>query len=156
MATTHIGIPPAVRRGGRRAGYGLAILINLGLLFVVGNLVEWNVFPWLTDTFIEVVPWISFSLLASIVVNVIYQINDSRPVRSVGQIGTNLVSIVVTARLLEVFPFDFSAYRFDWETVTRIVLILAIVGAGIGVLTETITLTKGVGTGKEVGDVDDI
>lgn len=156
MATTHIGIPPAVRRGGRRAGYALAILINLGLLYIVGNLLDWGVLPWLTDAFTEVVPWISLSLLASIVVNVIYQINDTHPVRSVGQIGTNLVSIVVTARLLEVFPFDFSAYRFDWAIVTRVVLILAIVGAGIGVLTEIIKLANQAGKGKEVGDVDDI
>lgn len=156
MTTTHIGIPPAVRRSGRRAGYALAILINMGLLYVVGNLLEWQVFPWLTDDFTEVVGWISFSLLATIAVNVIYQINDTRPVRSVGQIGTNLVSITVSARILEVFPFDFSIYRFDWGVVTRIVLILAIVGAGIGVITEFGALVKETGAGKEVRDVDSI
>jgi hypothetical protein len=48
----------------------------------------------------------------------------------------------VTYTVLTVFPFDFSGYQFDWEIVTRVVLIFAIVGAGIGALVETIKLVS--------------
>ena len=76
------------------------------------------------------VPWISFSLIVSIAANLVYQVDDSPTVKSLGQIVVNLISIQVTFVMLTVFPFDFSASQFDWEPVTRLVLILAIVGAG--------------------------
>lgn len=142
MSTTQIDFPSGVRRLGRQTGYAIAILINLGMLFVVRNVLEWDFLPWLTKGFAEVVPWVSFSLLASIVANLIYEINDARVVKSTGQIGVNLISIVVTYQVLKVFPFDFSSYGFDWGIVVRIVLILAMVGAGIGVVTETIALAS--------------
>ncbi|MGA8041145.1 MAG: hypothetical protein WCA93_13655, partial [Acidimicrobiia bacterium] len=53
-----------------------------------------------------------------------------------GQIVTGAISIVVLARMLQVFPFDFSGTAFDWSMVTRAVLILALVGTAIGVLVE--------------------
>jgi ABC-type phosphate/phosphonate transport system permease subunit len=63
-------------------------------------------------------------------------------VKSTGQIGTNLISIFVTYQVFQVFPFDFSASAFNWEIVTRVVLILTIVGAGIGMLTEAYKLAS--------------
>ena len=41
------------------------------------------------------------------------------------------------------FPFDFSAYEFGWETPTKWVLILAMVGVGIGMVAELVKLAKG-------------
>jgi hypothetical protein len=43
---------------------------------------------------------------------------------------------------LQVFPFDFSAYVFDWEVVARVVLVLAIIGASIGAVAEIAKLVK--------------
>jgi len=142
MSTTHIEIPAEVRSAGRRAGYAIAVMVNLVLLIIVQNILEWGWLPFLTEEFSDVVPWISFSLVTSIVVNLVYQANDTPGVKSIGQIVTNLISIFVTYQFLRVFPFDFSNYDFNWGIVARIVLILTIVGAGIGVLTEAVKLTS--------------
>lgn len=142
MSTSQIEISPDSREAARRAGYVVSIVINVAMLVIVQNLLELGWLPFLTDEFAEVVPWISLSLIASIAANVIYQIDDSQIVKSVGQIAVNLISVWVTYTVLTVFPFDFSVYQFDWEIVTRVVLILAIVGTGIGVLIEAIKLVS--------------
>ena len=49
----------------------------------------------------------------------------------------------MTYHVLTAFPFDFSAYSFDWALVVRIVLILAMVGAGIGTVAEIYKLASG-------------
>jgi uncharacterized membrane protein SirB2 len=142
MTSTHIVIAPELKETGRRFGYGIAVVINLVMLVVVQNVVEWGWPPFLTQEFADVVPWISASLLVSIAANLIYQFNDSPAVKSTGQILVNLVSIAVSYVVLQVFPFDFSSYAFNWAPIARIVLILAIVGSGIGVLTEAIRLVS--------------
>jgi hypothetical protein len=135
-----LDVSPELKRVGRTFGYGVAAVINLVMLIVVQNILDWGWAPFLTDEFAQVVPWISLSLVASIVANLIYEFNDTRFVKSTGQILTNLISIFVTYQVLTVFPFDFSAYDFNWALIVRIVLILAMVGAGIGVLTEAVKL----------------
>jgi hypothetical protein len=142
MSTSLVEISADSKKASRRFGYVLSIVINVAMLVIVQNLLEWGWPAFLTADFAEVVPWISFSLVASIVANIIYQINDSQIVKSVGQIAVNLISVWVTYIILTVFPFDFSGYQFDYEVVTRVVLILAIVGAGIGALFEAIKLVS--------------
>jgi hypothetical protein len=143
MSTTQIDVPPELRRAGQLFGYAIAVVINLVMLIVVQNVLEWGWFSFLNEEFAEVVPWISLSLIVSVMVNLIYQFNDTTPVKSTGQITTNLISILVTYQVLRVFPFDFSGSSFDWAPVTRIVMVLAMVGAGIGVLTEVLKLARG-------------
>lgn len=142
MSTMPIDVSPELRRSGKRFGYGVAVVVNVVMLVIVQNILEWGWAPFLTDEFAQVVPWISLSLVVSIVANLIYQFNDTRVVKSTGQILTNLISILVTYQILMVFPFDFSASQFNWAPIVRIVLILALVGAGIGVLTEAVKLAS--------------
>jgi hypothetical protein len=143
MSTAQVDFSPEVKRFGRRFGYSIAIGINVVMLIIVQNILDWGWLPFLTDDFADLVPWISFSLGASIVANVVYIFNDDRVVKSTGQIAINLITLVVTYQVFSVFPFDFSAYSFDWALVTRIVLILAMVGAGIGTLAEVYKLASG-------------
>jgi hypothetical protein len=142
LSSTHIDIAPELKRTGMRFGYGVAIIINLAMLVVVQNIFEWGWLPFLTEKFAEVVPWISLSLIVSIGANLMYEFDDTPMVKSVGQILTNLISIFVTYLIFKVFPFDFSSYVFNWALIVRIVLILAMGGAGIGVLTEAVKLTS--------------
>lgn len=151
MSTAQIDFSPEVKRFGRRLGYSIAIGINVVILIIVQNILDWGWLPFLTEDFADLVPWISFSLMVSIVANSVYLFNDTRVVKSVGQIGINLVSIFVTYQVFTVFPFDFTAYSFDWGLLMRIVLIVAMVGAGIGVLAEIYKLASGEPErGKEV------
>jgi hypothetical protein len=143
MSTARIDTSPKVDKPGKKFGYGIAIAINVVMLIVVQNILEWGWLPFLTEEFANLVPWISFSLAASIVANSVYLFNDSRAVKSTGQIVVNLITIVVTYQVFTVFPFDFSGSSFDWSLVLRILLILGMVGAGIGTLTEVYKLTSG-------------
>lgn len=143
MSTTHIDVSPDMKGLGRHFGYAVAVVMNLVMLVIVQNVLDWGWPSFLTDDFAEVVPWISFSLIVSIVANIIYQFNDSTVVKSTGQIGVNLISILVTYQIWQVFPFDFSAYQFDWAIVVRVVLILAMVGSGIGAVVEAVKLASG-------------
>jgi hypothetical protein len=153
MTATRVDISPETKRAGRRLGYAVAIAVNLIMLIVVRNVLDWGWLPFLTNEFAEVVPWISLSLVASIMVNLIYQFDDRPTVRSTGQILVNLISIFVSYRLFHVFPFDFAGYEFNWAIVVRIVLILTMVGASVGVLAETVKLVSDghlkEGNGKE-------
>jgi hypothetical protein len=36
--------------------------------------------------------------------------------------------MLVAIRMFQVFPFDFSGYEFDWERVTRFLMVLGMIG----------------------------
>ena len=143
MSTTHIEVSPDTRQLGRRIGYAIAVVANLVMLVIAQNILDWGWLPFLTEDFAQVVPWISLGLIATIVANLVYQFNDTLTVRSTGQIGVNLISVFVTYQIWQVFPFDFSAYEFNWGVLVRVLLVLAMVGAGIGVLAEATKLASG-------------
>lgn len=126
----------------RRVGYAVAIAVNVVMLVIAVNLLDWGWFPWLTSAFDDVVPLIVFSLAVSIVLNAAWLFFDPPRFRSVGQIITNVVSVIVTVRLYQVFPFDFSPYDFNWGAVARIVMIVAAVGAAVGALADVAKLAR--------------
>lgn len=136
--------PPQTKpsSAGKRFGYAIAAAINGALVFVVHNLLAWDVAPFLTNDFERVVPIITVSLVATVVVNVIYVGYDRGWFKSLSQIGLLGISIAATVRMYEVFPFDFSAYEFDWATLARVVMIIAIVGAGIAIIVELVKLGR--------------
>lgn len=133
---------PQPSSGIRRFGYLVAVLINVALLFVVYNLLAWNLLPFLTNDFERVVPIINVSLGASILVNLVYLSYDALWFKSLSQIGLLAISMAATVRMYRVFPFDFSAYEFDWATAGKWVLILAMVGVAIGMLAEIVKLVS--------------
>lgn len=138
-------------RSMRRFGYLVAVAVNLVLLFVVNNLLAWGVLPWLTDDFEQVLPILNVSLLATIVVSLVYVWFDPAWFKSLTQIGLSVISLVVTVRLFRVFPFDFSPYDFGWETITRVVLILVMIGITIGIIAESVKFVTGVVRGAGAG-----
>lgn len=120
----------------RRVGYAVAIAVNLVLIFVVNNLLDWGWPSFLTDDFQQLLPLINLSLTASIVANLIYLWFDPAWFKSLTQIVLGMISLVVTVRTLQVFPFDFSGYDFNWEALTRLVLVVLMVAIGIAMLVE--------------------
>ena len=57
--------------GIRRLGYLVGVGVSAGILFVVNNLLAWDIVPFLTDDFDQLLPIVNASLVASIVVNAI-------------------------------------------------------------------------------------
>jgi hypothetical protein len=136
MQTTHA---PVIKPSAK-LGYVVAVGVNLLMLVVALNILEWGWLGFLTTEFEKVLPWVSLTLVASIIANLVYQFDDGPVVRSLGEMVTNLISILATYRVFRVFPFDFSGYQFDWAPVTRAVLILAMAGAGVGMIAASIRL----------------
>ncbi|HSJ82336.1 MAG TPA: hypothetical protein VLA91_00815 [Acidimicrobiia bacterium] len=126
----------------RQAGYTIAIVVNLALLFVANNLLAWDVVPFLTREFTTVLWLIDVSLLATIAVNLAHMWYDPAWFKSTCQIGLGSISMLVAIRMFQVFPFDFSRYEFDWERVTRFVMVLGMIGIGIGIVVETVKLAR--------------
>jgi len=128
--------PKADRKVGYKVGYIVAIGVNALMLYIANNLLEWDWFPWLTSEFDRVLPWIVFSLGASILVNAMYLFYDLAWFKSLTQAALAIITVVVTMRLYLIFPFDFSAYDGPWTGLTEAVLIIFTIGAGIAAMVE--------------------
>ncbi len=130
-------VPETVRRTGRRFGYTVAIAVNIGLIYVVQNLLEWDWVPFLTNDFERLVGIVTFSLVASSVVNLLWIAFDKAWFKSLGQLAINIISLAVTLRTYRVFPFDLSS---GWETTGRVMLVLFILALGIATMVELVRL----------------
>jgi hypothetical protein len=73
-------------------------------------------------------------------VNLIYVAYDAPWFKSLTQIFLAAIAMAVTVRTYQVFPFDFSAYDFNWTAVTRVVLVLVMVGIVIAIIVESVKL----------------
>jgi hypothetical protein len=144
---------PALKRLGSQIGYGIAIGLSLVLIYVVQNLERWDFVAFLTDDFGEVVPWITFSLVTGALAYLLYIFYDSQTLRWAGEIVTNVITVVVTWKVFTVFPFDFTAYEFPWDTLTRFILILAMAGASIGAIVNLVKIINS-GSNSKKGETD--
>jgi hypothetical protein len=134
--------PAISKRSSRRIGYVVAIAVNIALLVIANNILEWDWFPWLTEDFRDVLPVINASLIASIAANAAYVAYDARWFKTIAEFGLLVISLIATIRLLQVFPFDFSAYEFGWATLCRSLLGLAIFGICVGMLVQLVQLAR--------------
>ena len=125
-------------------GYLVAIAVSAGIVFVLNNLLAWDIVPFLTDDFEQLLPIINASLAATIIVNFIWILYDAAWIRSTGQIILNVTSIAVLTLTLRVFPFDFSPYSFDWASLSRIIIAFLIVALVIATIVEVVKLVSAV------------
>ncbi len=130
--TTRTRIPEQLAQAGRRFGYGIAIGINLLLVWIVGNLVAWEVVGFLTPEFGDLVPLIQLGLWVTIAANVVYMMDDRSALTRVARLIVDIVNLFVTFQVFERFPFDFSAHEFDWGLVFRGLLVIVLVATAIG------------------------
>lgn len=124
----------------RRSGYVVALVVNAAMVFVVLNLLEWGVLPFLTEEFTLLVPLIVLSLVASIVANAMYLFYDPPGFKTLCQVCISVISLVVAIRIYQVFPFDFTGYGEEWPSVTRIIVVVAMAGSAISILNESVKL----------------
>ena len=141
--------PPAkarARRNGRRAGYVVAIIINLLVLGFINTWPGWDSFDFVTADAADVVPLVNLSIGVSILANIVYLVVDAPRVKAIGEMVVSAVAMVVSVIVLRVFPFNFSAYAFPWELLTRVVLVIAVIGSGISVLVNLYRAIRGSAT----------
>jgi hypothetical protein len=125
-----------VGRRGRQVGYALAVAGNVLLLFIVNNLLEWEFPSFLTADWDRVLPILNVSLIVSIIVNATFIAYDARWFKSLGQVVMAAFSLAVVVRLRSVFPFDFTPYDFNWEAVTKWILVFMIIALVISIIAE--------------------
>ncbi len=140
--TTHTTVPPQ-GVAYRRIGYVVSILVGAAILYAANRWPGWDAVPFLTDETPQVLGIINISLLVGIVLNALYFVSDRPRLKALGDIVTMTIGIVVLARVWQVFPFDFGAATFPWDTVVRVLIVLGIVGSGIGIIAALVTLVRG-------------
>jgi hypothetical protein len=132
-------------RGARRFGYVVAAAVNVVLLVLIHVRPGWQAVRFLTEQTVDVLPWVTAQLVASVGVNAVWFVADPRWLRALGELGTSVVGLVATARVLQVFPFAFDAGSV-WPDVVRVVLWVAVVGSAIGVLANVVRFVRAVGS----------
>jgi hypothetical protein len=91
--------------GGRRFGYFISILINFGMIYVVNNLLKWNV-PFLTDKFSQVLWAVNLSLGVNIFSYFTFLFFDRRWFKNLMQALSNVFSFISSYMFWQVFPLD--------------------------------------------------
>jgi hypothetical protein len=132
--------PAAAPPAGRRFGYLVSAAINGVALWIVGHLLAWGWPPFLTPAFDDLLPYLQVSLVATIVVDLLWAWRDPAWWRHTAQIGLNLIGLVVVVRSWQIFPFDLSD---GWETLARVLLGVAFVGLIAATVAEIVELVRG-------------
>ena len=130
-----------VKTAGRRGGYAIGALVNVVLLWVAHQLLDWEWPGFLTQDYDDLLPLITFSFVVSIVGYVVMAVVGAGGLpRQLFDTVSAAIGAVVLFRFLQVFPFDFSDYDTDWSWLVRAGLIVALVGAILGFLVGIVKL----------------
>jgi hypothetical protein len=123
----------------RATGYGISIVVNVILLYVVHHLLAWDV-PILTPAFNDVLWAVDLSLGATIVANAIFMAYDPRWFRHVSDIVLDLLALLSVYMIYRVFPFQFEqAWWYDVTPLVLLVVMIAILIAIVVNLVQAVT-----------------
>ncbi len=136
------------RPEGRRFGYFVAAAVNAVVLWIAHHLLEWEWPRFLTADFDEVLPILSASLVAAIVVNLLWVVHDPPWLKALGNVVTSAFGVAVGVRTWQVFPFDFSTYSIDWSTLIRVAVAVGVIGSAIGLIVHVVRLVAAVTGGN--------
>lgn len=131
---------PPRSRAQRRSGYVGTIVVDAILLLLINRWPGWAVLPFLTAGMSQVLPWINASLLVGMAFAAVSVLADPPWLRALGTLATAVIGLGGVVRMWQVFPFDFTGSAVDWTGVVRILLVLGIIGAGIGVVAALVAL----------------
>lgn len=132
--------PPTA--GQRRFGHLVAIVVDAVMLWGAHQLLGRGWFPFVTEAWTAVLPLVTASLIVAIVANVLLAGYDGPWLKAPLNVVQAVLGIVVSARMWQVFPFDFSGYDFPWTAVARVLIVLSIVGSAIAILAELRRLVR--------------
>ncbi|GAA4733881.1 hypothetical protein GCM10023328_11830 [Modestobacter marinus] len=122
-----------------RIGYLGVVLVNAAGLLVLHVWPGWQEFTFLTADTRSVLGIVDAALVVGIVVNLLLLFRDPPWPTAAGSLVTTLVGLAAMVRLWQVFPFDVSD---TWETVLRVVFVVGLVGACLGVLALLVSLFR--------------
>ena len=126
----------------RRLGYLVAAGVNGVLLYLINVAPGWQELTFLTSATVSVLTWVNTSLVAGIVANVLYVLDDAPAVRAFGDLVTTSIALAAIVRVWQVFPFAFDQRGVHWEQVIRVLLVVATVGSAIAIVVQLVTLAR--------------
>jgi hypothetical protein len=125
----------------RRAGYLIGALINVVLLWLVNVWPGWDVLPFLTDDTPRVLGIVNASMVAGVVVDVVLAVRNPDWLVAVGNLVTTGIGLAAVVAVWRVFPLAFED-GFDWSTIARILLVVAVVGSVIALVVNVVKLVR--------------
>lgn len=126
----------------KRVDYITAIIANVIILFVVNQLLNWNIFPFLTQDFDQVLPIQNISLAITIIFNALFLFYNPQWFEALLRMVMNGIGIAVVLSYMNTFPFDFSAYSFNFNVLARVMLFIGLIGCAIAMLVEAINFVR--------------
>ncbi|TIC87991.1 hypothetical protein E8D34_06780 [Nocardioides sp. GY 10113] len=126
----------------RRFGYVVAVGANLVVLFLIHRWPGWDVVPFLSDGFTDVLPFVDASIVASIAANIVFLVRDTAALKAFGDLATTLVSLLALVRMWQVWPFDFAGVWGGWEPLTYLMLGVATFGTVVAAIVQAVTLVR--------------
>lgn len=127
-------------------------MVDLLLLLVVTTFPGWQQLGFLTPSAAEVVPVFTAALWVGVGVNVLLLVADPRWLRGLTDMVTSVVGILVLVRVWEVFPFTFA--DTVWGLLTRMIVVLGLVGCAIGVIAGLVRFLRGILSPPDARGVD--
>lgn len=124
-----------IEGGARRFGYVMAAACNAVLLWLVHQLLDWGWPGFLTEEFDRVLPWVTVSLVVSMVANLWFAVDDRTWRKPLGELVSAVAALASAWRTWVVFPFEFTGT--DWSWLVRTVLVVGIVGMAIGIVVHS-------------------
>ncbi len=139
--TTTAATPkPKAKKKHTTAESAATVVVTLILIWVVRSVEGWHI-PFILDSWDRVLPLLTASLIVSLVVHALFLIYRPAIFVYLGKTAADIMSILVSARFLTVFPFDFGLVGIEvLNLIARIGLIVSIVGIVIGMIVRTVTL----------------
>ncbi|KQX61982.1 hypothetical protein [Angustibacter sp. Root456] len=134
--------PRQTSTAARRFGYLVAVGVNVVLLYLINVAPGWQELTFLTSATVSVLTWVNTSLVAGIVANVVYVLDDAPGIRAFGDLVTTSIGLAAIVRVWQVFPFAFDHRGLPWEPVIRVLLVVAGVGSAIAIVVQLVTLVR--------------
>ncbi|MGZ7048639.1 MAG: hypothetical protein ACXVHW_02005 [Methanobacterium sp.] len=116
-----------------KAEYITAIIFGLIFLYIVNNLLNWNIY-FITGALNQVLWIINLSIIVTIIGNILLLAYSPQWFRHVIKIIINIISLISTYFVYIVFPFNFYNSFINWGV--SIFLILIMIGIVIAIIVE--------------------
>jgi hypothetical protein len=126
----------------RRTGYFVAAMCGVVMLCLLNVWPGWQIVPFLSADFANVLGLINLSVGVGIALNMIYLIADPHRWKPAGDLVNTAVGLAVLVRFWRVFPFEFPAASIDWALVVRALLVLGAGGCVVGLAVQLAMLLR--------------
>lgn len=136
-----VGIKKAINKEDKDRWYNyvFSIVINLILLYVVNNLIYWNL-SFISPNFTDVLWALNLTLVVTIIANVMFILYHKSWFKHATKVVMNITALIAAYTLLTVFPFIINQSLIVLGL--KILIILGIIAAIVAIIIEIFKLIQ--------------